>query len=211
MSRMKLSFKTQSLQSPNREASRCRIAPYTEANPRRQYSLQPFDWGFDRASTFPLRGPAWGDPSPGIAEYSLGVRQQLACSIVAVFQQVGKKGWHQDIGVVIKTCSVLQYQTVFEQRESKLQFTSSGAASSEQAWPENSVLKHVALSLKPKFQTDVTEYQRYSRRERHDSSLSSIEVLSKLACSGWVVGASIRMDASHSGRGLRRGSIRRAT
>jgi hypothetical protein len=155
--------------------------------------------------------PAWSDPNPGAAEYSLGVQHQLVYSIVAAFQYAGKKGWHQDIGVVIKKCRLFQYQSVFEQYESKLQSISSRAASSEQAWPENSVVKHVALSLKPKFQTDVTEYQRYSRRERDDGSLASDEVLSKLACSRWVIGTSIRMDASHSGRGLRRGSIRRAT
>jgi hypothetical protein len=42
-------------------------------------------------------------PSPGTAEYSLGVQQQLAPSIVAVVQYVGTEGWHQDIGQDINT------------------------------------------------------------------------------------------------------------
>ena len=42
-------------------------------------------------------------PSPGTAEYSLGVQQQLAPSIIAVVQYVGTNGWHQDIGSNVNT------------------------------------------------------------------------------------------------------------
>ena len=42
-------------------------------------------------------------PSPGTAEYSLGVQQQLAPSIIAVVQYVGTDGWHQDIGSDVNT------------------------------------------------------------------------------------------------------------
>jgi hypothetical protein len=42
-------------------------------------------------------------PSPGTAEFSLGIQQQLAPSIIAVVQYVGTTGWHQDIGSDINT------------------------------------------------------------------------------------------------------------
>lgn len=42
-------------------------------------------------------------PGPGTAEYSLGVQQQLAPSVIAVIQYVGSVGWHQDIGSDINT------------------------------------------------------------------------------------------------------------
>jgi Carboxypeptidase regulatory-like domain len=42
-------------------------------------------------------------PSPGTAEYSLGIQQQLAPAVIAVVQYVGTTGWHQDIGRNINT------------------------------------------------------------------------------------------------------------
>ena len=42
-------------------------------------------------------------PSPGTAEYSLGVQQEVAPSIIAVVQYVGTVGWHQDIGSNVNT------------------------------------------------------------------------------------------------------------
>lgn len=50
-----------------------------------------------------LASLAYYYPSPGTAEYSLGVQHQLAPSAIVVAQYVGTQGWHQDIGADINT------------------------------------------------------------------------------------------------------------
>lgn len=50
-----------------------------------------------------LASLAYDYPSPGTAEYSLGIQRQLAPSVISVIQYVGNTGWHQDIGRDINT------------------------------------------------------------------------------------------------------------